>query len=308
MYSKLKNSNLIYRKLKISDYHEFQKLFYLCFNKKISFDFFKWRYFSNKLSFCYGAFETSKLIANVGMISIKLNNNSHEKIFSRHSSMVLKKYRGNRVFSDLLKKVKSKILKKVRLLAMWPNKNNFANFGIDKEKIIKKKFYLYKTSLTSTSTLLKKTENCHIDELIKFKGFIENNKSFFYKNFYYLKSRYLSYKKNDYLINKFEFKKLTSFFILKRFKDKLGLNYVILDHFGSEKLKSRHLSYLSSNQNKLIFLSKKKINKSKVKLLDYIYFKIGFIKKFSPKHKKIILTNKEIFLGDTDIFLTIGKN
>ena len=308
MYSKLKNSNLIYRKLKISDYHEFQKLFYLCFNKKISFDFFKWRYFSNKLSFCYGAFETSKLIANVGMISIKLNNNSHEKIFSRHSSMVLKKYRGNRVFSDLLKKVKSKILKKVRLLAMWPNKNNFANFGIDKEKIIKKKFYLYKTSLTSTSTLLKKTENCHIDELIKFKGFIENNKSFFYKNFNYLKSRYLSYKKNDYLINKFEFKKLTSFFILKRYKDKLGLNYVILDHFGSEKLKSRHLSYLSSNQNKLIFLSKKKINKSKVKLLDYIYFKIGFIKKFSPKHKKIILTNKEIFLGDTDIFLTIGKN
>ena len=308
MYSKLKNSNLIYRKLKISDYHEFQKLFYLCFNKKVSFDFFKWRYFSNKLSFCYGAFETSKLIANVGMISIKLNNNSHEKIFSRHSSMVLKKYRGNRVFSDLLKKVKSKTLKKVRLLAMWPNKNNFANFGIDKEKIIKKKFYLYKTSLTSTSTLLKKTENCHIDELIKFKGFIENNKSFFYKNFNYLKSRYLSYKKNDYLINKFEFKKLTSFFILKRYKDKLGLNYVILDHFGSEKLKSRHLSYLSSNQNKLIFLSKKKINKSKVKLLDYIYFKIGFIKKFSPKHKKIILTNKEIFLGDTDIFLTIGKN
>ena len=308
MYSKLKNSNLIYRKLKISDYHEFQKLFYLCFNKKVSFDFFKWRYFSNKLSFCYGAFEKSKLIANVGMISIKLNNNSHEKIFSRHSSMVLKKYRGNRIFSDLLKKVKSKILKKVRLLAMWPNKNNFANFGIDKEKIIKKKFYLYKTSLTSTSTLLKKTENCHIDELIKFKGFIENNKSFFYKNFNYLKSRYLSYKKNDYLINKFEFKKLTSFFILKRYKDKLGLNYVILDHFGSEKLKSRHLSYLSSNQNKLIFLSKKKINKSKVKLLDYIYFKIGFIKKFSPKHKKIILTNKEIFLGDTDIFLTIGKN
>lgn len=308
MYSKLKNSNLIYRKLKISDYHEFQKLFYLCFNKKITFNFFKWRYFSNKLSFCYGAFETSKLIANVGMISIKLNNNLHERIFSRHSSMVLKKYRGNRVFSDLLKKVKSKTLKKVRLLAMWPNKNNFANFGIDKEKIIKKKFYLYKTSLTSTSTPLKKTENCHIDELIKFKGFIENNKSFFYKNFYYLKSRYLLYKKNDYLINKFEFKKLTSFFILKRYKDKLGLNYVILDHFGSEKLKSRHLSYLSSNQNKLIFLSKKKINKSKVKLLDYIYFKIGFIKKFSPKHKKIILTNKEIFLGDTDIFLTIGKN
>ena len=308
MNSKLKNSNLIYRKLQISDYREFKKLFFHCFNKKISFKFFKWRYFNNKFSFCYGIFEASKLIANVGMISIKLNNKTYEKIFSRHSSMVLKKYRGNKVFSDLLKKVKSKILKKVRLVAMWPNKNNLSNFGINNKKIIKKKFYLYKTSLTSTSAILKKTENYHIDELIKFKSFIKNNNSFFYKNFIYFKNRYLLYKKNDYLINQFKFKKLTSFFILKCNKDKSGLNYVILDHFGSEKIKSRHLSYLSCNQNKLIFLSKKKINKPTVKLLDYLYFKIGFIKKFNLKYKKKMLTNKEIFLGDTDIFLTIGKN
>ena len=36
---------------------------------------------------------------------------------------------------------------------MWPNKNNFANFGIDK-KIIKSKYYLYKTYLEAT--ILKK--------------------------------------------------------------------------------------------------------------------------------------------------------
>ena len=112
MNSKIKNSNLIYRKLKISDYEEFRKLFYFCFKKKISFDFFKWRYFSNKFSFCYGAFASSKLIANVGMISIKLNNNNNERIFSRHSSMVLKKYRDKGIFSDLLEKVKKKIFKK----------------------------------------------------------------------------------------------------------------------------------------------------------------------------------------------------
>ena len=81
MNSKLKNSNLTYKKLKISDYDEFRKLFYLCFKKKISFDFFKWRYFSNKSSFCYGAFISSKLIANVGMISVKLNNNKNEIFF-----------------------------------------------------------------------------------------------------------------------------------------------------------------------------------------------------------------------------------
>ena len=302
MNSKIKNSNLIYRKLKISDFEEFRKLFYFCFKKKISFDFFKWRYFSNKFSFCYGAFASSKLIANVGMISIKLNNNNNERIFSRHSSMVLKKYRGMGIFSDLLEEVKKNFLKKSCLVVMWPNKNNFANFGIDKKNIIKNKYYLYKTS--STKTLLKMTKNYRIDELIKFKDFIKNSNSFFLKNFAYFKSRYLFYQKHEYLINKFKLKKLSSFFIVKRNKDKSGLNYVILDHFGSKKIHSKHLSYLIKDQNKLVFLSKTKMNKSGYELINYINFKIGFIKKFNIKEKKTILFNKEIFLGDTDIYIT----
>ena len=305
MNLKLSNSNLIYRKLKITDYDEFRKLFYFCFNKKISFNFFKWRYFSNKFSFCYGAFEASSLIANVGMISIKLNNNKHERILSRHSSMVLEKYRGYGVFSDLLKRVKKKFSKDIRIVAMWPNKKNFSNFDIDNKKIIKKKYYLYKT--ISTKTLSQKTKNYHIDELIKFKDFIESKNSLFLKNITYFKNRYLSYQKHEYLINKFNFKKLSSFFILKRNKDNSGLNYVILDHFGSEKIKSKHLSFLTNDQDKLIFLSKNKINKSSFKLLNYIHLKIGFIKRFSIKQKKNFFFKKEIFLGDTDIFITIGE-
>ena len=305
MNLKLSNPNLIYRKLKITDYDEFRKLFYFCFNKKISFNFFKWRYFSNKFSFCYGAFEASSLIANVGMISIKLNNNKHERILSRHSSMVLEKYRGYGVFSDLLKRVKKKFSKDIRIVAMWPNKKNFSNFDIDNKKIIKKKYYLYKT--ISTKTLSQKTKNYHIDELIKFKDFIESKNSLFLKNITYFKNRYLSYQKHEYLINKFNFKKLSSFFILKRNKDNSGLNYVILDHFGSEKIKSKHLSFLTNDQDKLIFLSKNKINKSSFKLLNYIHLKIGFIKRFSIKQKKNFFFKKEIFLGDTDIFITIGE-
>ena len=281
MNSKLKNLNFIYRKLKISDYSEFRKLFFLCFGRKISFEFFKWRYLSNKFSFCYGVFESTRLIANVGMISVKLNNNMQERVFSRHSSMVLEKYRGTGVFSDLLKVVKKKISKNVRIVVMWPNKNNFANFGIEKKKIFKKKYYLYKTS--TNSTLLKKTENYPINELIKFKNFIESRNSLFFKNFIYFKNRYLLYKKHEYLLNKFEFKKFSSFFILKRNKDNSGLNYVILDHFGSEKIKSKHLSCLINDQKKLIYLSKKKVNKPKFKLLNYLYFKIGFIKRFNLK-------------------------
>ena len=95
----LKNSDLTYRKLKLSDYYQFKKLFHNCFNRKISYDFFKWRYFNDKHSFCYGVFDSSILIANVGMCSIKLNNSKKEQIFSRHSSMVSKNYRGYGFFS-----------------------------------------------------------------------------------------------------------------------------------------------------------------------------------------------------------------
>ena len=94
MICKLENSKFIFRKLKISDYQNFRKLFYLCFKKKISYDFYKWRYFNDRFSFCYGAFDSSKLIANVGMKSLKLNNNNNERVFSRHTSMVSSNYRG----------------------------------------------------------------------------------------------------------------------------------------------------------------------------------------------------------------------
>ncbi len=300
MITKLKDINLIYRKLKISDYSEFKKLFYLCFKRNISFKFYKWRYFNNRSSFCYGAFLSSKLIANVGMVSIKLNNN--REIFSRHSSMVLKKYRGIGIFSNLLEKVKTKISKKANFVIMWPNKNNYSNFGIEKKKIIQKKYYLYKT--LSSKKLLKKIKNYPIDDLNSFKSFIKNNKNdLFFKNFDYFKKRYIAYQKNEYWINKFQFKKFTSFFIIKYKKNKSDSNYIILDHFGSKEVVSKHLSYLLLNQNELIFLSKNKLNNSNYKLLSLINIKIGFLKNFNVKQKKLFL-NQDIYLGDTDIFIT----
>ena len=302
--SNFKKTDLIYRKLKLSDYHQFKELFRKCFNKKISYDFFKWRYFSDKYTFCYGAFDCSRLIANVGMFSLKLNNNKQERIFSRHSSMVLKNYRGYGVFSFLLNKVKKMHLKKIRLLVMWPNKNNYANFGINKENIIKKKYYIYKTSFGSNSL---KTRNIYnIGELVNFKYMIGSKNNFFFKDFNYFKNRYLSYKKQEYLIDKFQYKKFESFFVLKLNQVGLNKNYVIVDHFGSEEIKPKHLTSLITNQKKIIFLSEKKINQTNVKLLNCLNFKIGFVKKYSQKEKKI-LHRKKIFLGDTDIFMTTGK-
>ena len=298
----VKFQNLSFRKLKISDYDEFRKLFYSCFKKKLSFEFYKWRYFNNKFSFCYGAFDKYKLIANVGMVSIQKSKNSNDIIYSRHSSMVLKNYRGFGIFSKLLKLVKKKFLKKIPLVFMWPNKNNFSNFDIDKKNILKKKYYLYKSF--KISNLKKKLSDHSISELITYKKFIKNEKSLFFKDFYYFKKRYLSYKKNEYFLNKFAKKNQTSFFIIKRNKDKSGFNNVILDHFGSKKIYNNHLSYLIKNLDKLIFLSKTCRNNSKYKLINSLNLKIGFMEKLNMKKRYNFLKNQEIYLGDTDIFIT----
>lgn len=299
---KLKDLKLTYRKLKISDYYEFKKLFYNCFSKQISFKFFKWRYFNDKSSFCYGVFKKSRLIANVGMIALKLNNTNREIVFSRHSSMVLKDYRGIKVFSNLLKLVKKKTSQNVKKFIMWPNKNNFSNFGIEKKKVIGNKYYLYETS--SSLKRIKKTKNYRIDQLTKYQNFISSKDSFFYKDLNYFKKRYLSYKKNEYLLNKFESEGLFSFFILKYQKNKKDFRHIILEHFGSKKIRFKHLSSLINDNNKLIFLSKKKINKPNFQILNYLNFKIGFLKKYDL-NDKIFVKNKDIFLGDTDIFITL---
>ena len=130
-------------------------------------------------------------------------------------------------------------------------------------------------------------------------------KKTFFKNYYYFKKRYLSYRKNDYFINKFIFRNKTSFFIIKRNRDKSGYSNVILDHFGSKKIYNKHLSNTIKNLDKLIFLSNIYRNNSKYKIVNSLNIKIGFIKKFNAIKKNNIFKNNEIQLGDTDIFITL---
>lgn len=302
MSFKLNNPKLIIRKLKVSDFKEFERLFYSCFKKKISYNFFKWRYFTDKTSFCCGIFEKKRLIANVGMKSMKLNNKKNDSVFSRHSSMVLSNYRGKGIFSKLLAEVKKIYLNDTKIIIMWPNKNNFASFGINEKKIIKTKCYLYNASDNKIKT--KQTSDHDINQINKFKIFIKNDDNFFLKDFEYFKNRYLLYKNREYLINKFEYKKFISFFILKKNKDKSNLNFVILDHFGSQFIKSKHLSQLI-NEREVIFLTKKKIDKLSHNFINHINLCVGFIKKTTFQKKTTFLLNKEFTLGDTDSFITI---
>ena len=127
------------------------------------------------------------------MASIQVGKKSNEVIYSRHSSMVLKNYRGLGIFSQLLNLVKKKFLKNIPMVFMWPNKNNFSNFGISRKNIIVKKYYLYK-SIKKTK-IGKKLKNYSIKELILYKKMIKGEKSYFYKDFLIL-------KKDSYLIEK----------------------------------------------------------------------------------------------------------
>lgn len=301
---KLLQKDLEFRKLKKTDFKEFSKLFYLCFKKRISLHFFKWRYFNDKYSFCYGVFFEKKLIANVGIKSMILNNKNKELAISRHSSMVLKKFRGLRIFSELLTKVKNKEIKKIKIIVMWPNNNNLASFGISNSQIVKRKLYLYKT-LTVKKKIITQTKDQKIEDLKNYRSIINSNNNFFYKDIRYYIQKYLSYKKNEYFLNKFQSKNLTSLYVIKKNKEDSKLNYVILDHFGSTKIKSLHLKNLINEKRKLIFCSKSRINKLNYKLLNHINLNIGFTKKYDFIKRKNF-AKKDFMLGDTDSFLTIN--
>ena len=294
----LKKIKLTFRKLKLSDYQKFEKLFYLSFKKKISYKFFKWRYFTDKLSFCYGAFESSNLVANVGIKYLKLNDINKSVIFSRHSSMVLKNYRGNKIYSEILKKIRQKFFKKTKVIIMWPNKDNFANFGYSSKQIIKKKFYLYE--FKSSRKTKNKTSDININKLSLFKKFFKNNNSFIFKDLKYFRNRYMAYRKQDYFINKYNFGKFSSFFILKKLNINKGDNFVILDHFGSKNIKSNHFNKLINEKDAIIFWSKRKIYNLNYKLINNINLLIRFTKNKNQK-----FSNREFMLGDTDSFITL---
>ena len=296
-------SNLTYRKLKLSDYKKFSELFNSIFKRRISYKFFKWRYFSDKSSFCYGAFLSTKLIANVGLKSLKLNNKNKEIVFSRHSSMVLRKYQGRGIYSILLENIKKKFLNNTRLIVMWPNKNNFANFGIFKKNITYRNLYLYEAV---TKNIKKKETTYHkISKIKNFKNYIINNKNFFFKDFTYVKNRYFQYKRNDYLLNKFEHKNHLSLFILKKNKISSILNYTILDHFGSNKVKNRHFAKLTNENEMITFCNKYKLKRKNYKLIDHINLKIGFLKNNNTKKIKYKILKKEFMLSDTDSFISL---
>ena len=187
---------------------------------------------------------------------------------------------------------------------MWPNKNNHSNFGFKNKNLIKKKLYIYETKPIKISS--SKVKNIPISKINKFKDYVFEGNSFFLKNMNYFNKRYLLYKKKEYILNKFNYKGFNSFFVLKYLKHNKENKYILLDHFGSNKVKEKHLSCLIKEKKKFIFLSKKKINYSNFKIINSLNFKFATNNKINLKKIKNFLEKKDIFLGDTDNFINLN--
>ena len=79
---------------------------------------------------------------------------------------------------------------------------------------------------------------------------------------------------------------------------------MVLDHFGSKYIQSKHLSQLII-EKKMIFWTRQKISKLNHNFINHINLNIGFTKK-SDIRKNALLLNKKFMPGDTDSFITIN--
>ena len=117
-----------FRLVKNNDLKKIQKLFFSVFKKKISLNFYRWRY-SNSQSRSY-INRNNKIIFNVGFIEKKLNNRYKKLIISRHSSMVHENFRRKGIYSKFFNDFLSNrfINKKYSACIAWPNENNIKTF------------------------------------------------------------------------------------------------------------------------------------------------------------------------------------
>ena len=93
---------IIFKNINIKkDFKIIKKKFLLNFRKKISKEFYVWRYLLSNRIYCYVIEKQKEIIGHVGFVRYKSKYNSY--FLSRHSSFVDEKYRRKNLYSDLIK-------------------------------------------------------------------------------------------------------------------------------------------------------------------------------------------------------------
>ena len=310
------------------DFNELKKLFNKTFNKKISKNFYKWRYLKKNRFNSFVAKIGNKIIGHVGFVEYKLNSNIikfADKIYSRHSSMVSFEYRKKNIYNSLLKWSFSQLDKNF-IIITWPNKLNNLSSKKNKNEI-KFKYQLFYKKITKKKSKTEKKFKLNKLNKDNLKLLNVNNKSLINKlniidkNQRYFSWRYLYYNQNSNFYFQKKVNKINNTFIIgKNIKNNRKF-LSILDFIGNEKyyytILDELIAYLECSiyANKNYYLqiwsdkkNIKKINylkKNKFKIINNI-FNINILNSKYKIKSKAALINFE--MGDTDVFINIGEN
>ena len=132
-----------FRLVKNNDLKKIQKLFVSVFKRKISLNFYKWRYFNSQSRSYIN--RNNKIVFHVSFVEKKLNNRFKKLVISRHSSMVHEDFRRKGIYSKFFNDFVNNafINKKYLACITWPNKNNLKTFKKFKNNFFLKKEFFY---------------------------------------------------------------------------------------------------------------------------------------------------------------------
>ena len=304
--------NILYRRVNLNDINEILHLFNQVFKSKLSKEYYLSKYLEIKKINSFVAVNDKKIIGHVGFIRNKIHpyKNKIYKVYSRHTSMISKKFRKKGIYRDLCNFAYKK-LKNSDVLGIitFPNKANLLAYNKNYKNIDlrKKLLYSYFCQKKNIKIKNKKLNINFVRKIIK----IRNKISFFQKNILFYKKNYLKIKNN-----KFYFFSKNNFYIIyncKLIKKNIHINILEHSEVNESSVKFFNLFIKSFNDmhiiniwfdlnlqtsNKIIKdLGFKKTNKIfNINLIPFKSFVYNLIENFD---------NNDFSMGDTDVFHVI---
>lgn len=293
-------NNITYRKLSFgSEFDTIRKNFFKNFKKKLSKNFYLWRYQPAKNGLCFIALKSNKVVGHVAFVKYEFKNN----IFfaARHSSFVNIEFRRRNIYSSLVKYSLQQLKKeKILFVQIWPN-----DLNIKTNKKFKNLIKLQNQTIFVSSVNKNKIKLIKLRKIDQLKKFVVREKfSLINKNIKYYKWRYFEKKpREDFYIHIFNQRK--SLFIFNY--NKRNKIYYLLEHLGKKKDFYQHLLQISDKLRFALWVSEKEKNNNKFseiklkkdsKKIFYSYLIPLYKKNFNFKKNSI-----RLLMGDTDSFI-----
>lgn len=253
------SKEIIFKNIDIKkDYKIIKKKFLQNFKKKISKEFYLWRYLLNNKIYCYIIKKQKEIIGHVGFVRYKSQYNDY--FLSRHSSFVDEKYRRKNLYSNLIKFCLLNFkLENISFILIWPNKlNKFTNKKFDDLiNLPILTMYISKNDSNRNQKLSKLENISQIEHFIKFK----NNYSLIKKDKSYFKWRYFIKKPQEDFYYHFDQKKKSVIIFNYNKKEKI---YNLLDHIGKKSDFFNHIQLINKKLRFVFWVNEKKSKKKDI--------------------------------------------